>query len=82
MSSLFGNKRKSSPDLVTLPAFCVPAASESDALRSKREAQIRWMREKGVRYLIDTPIARQAKKHTMSHGAKASLTTVRSTQTH
>ena len=81
MSSLFGTKRRSSPDLVTLPAFCVPAANESDALRSKREAQLQWMREKGVRYLIDSPIPRPAKKQPL-HPSKLKVTMLRPAQTH
>jgi hypothetical protein len=81
MSSLFGNKRRSGPDLVTLPASCVPAATESEALRSKREAQLQWMREKGVRYLIDSPIPRPAKKQAV-RPPKATVTPLRPMQTH
>ena len=52
MSSLFALIGRSSDDyLVRLPAYCVPAANEPDYLRSKREAQLQWMREKGVVYL-------------------------------
>lgn len=62
MNSLFGQARRSnSTDLLRLPALCVPAANEPDYLRSKREAQLQWMREKGVAYLIGSPIARPAK---------------------
>jgi hypothetical protein len=43
--------------MLTLPAFCVPA-DETDTLRSKREAQLEWMREKGVRYLLGDPSQR------------------------
>jgi hypothetical protein len=43
--------------MLTLPAFCVPA-DEDATLRAKREAQLVWMREKGVRYLLGSPITR------------------------
>jgi hypothetical protein len=45
--------------MLTLPAFCVPA-EESAKLQSKREAQLEWMREKGVHYLLSEPVHRQA----------------------
>ena len=62
MNSLFGHgRRSSSTDLLRLPALCVPAANEPDYLRSKREAQLQWMREKGVAYLIGSPITRPVK---------------------
>ncbi len=51
MSSLFALKGRSSDYLLRLPAYCVPAANEPDYLRSKREAQLQWMRDKGVVYL-------------------------------
>ena len=50
MSSLFMSRRFS-PDLLRLPAFCVPAANEPGDLRAKREAQLRWMSDKGVAYI-------------------------------
>ena len=50
MISLFFRKRISDTDLVKLPATCVPS-SEPDTLRAKREARLKWMRERGVRYL-------------------------------
>ena len=59
MSSLFASRR-CSPDLLRLPAFCVPAANEPDDLRTKREAQLRWMRDKGVTYL-GNPMAKPTK---------------------
>lgn len=62
MNSLFGQgRRSSSTDLLRLPALCVPAANEPEYLRSKREAQLQWMREKGVAYLIGSPITRPVK---------------------
>jgi hypothetical protein len=57
MSSLFGRNRPVSPELLTLPAFCVPA-DEADTLRAKREAQLEWMRNKGVQYLLGNPVTR------------------------
>jgi hypothetical protein len=59
MSSLFARKRNLNPEMLTLPAFCVPA-DESAKLDSKREAQLEWMREKGVQYILGS----QAQRHT------------------
>jgi hypothetical protein len=56
MSSLLRN-RTPNPEMLTLPAFCVPA-EESAKLQSKREAQLEWMREKGVHYLLSEPVHR------------------------
>ena len=50
MSSLFNSWRKFDPALLKLPAVCVPGG-QVDTLRAKREAQLKWMRERGVRYL-------------------------------
>ena len=57
MSSLFVWKRGISPELLTLPAFCVPS-EESDKLLSKRAAQLEWMRAAGVEYILGSPIKR------------------------
>jgi hypothetical protein len=59
MSSLFARKRNPNPETVTLPAFCVPA-EECAKLLSKREAQLQWMRAKGVEYILHTPVKRHA----------------------
>jgi hypothetical protein len=59
MSSLFARKRNLSPEMLTLPAFCIPA-EESAKLNAKREAQLEWMRTKGVQYILGS----QAKRHT------------------
>jgi hypothetical protein len=59
MSSLFARKRNLTPEMLTLPAFCVPA-EESAKLLSKREAQLEWMRSQGVPYILGNP----AKRHT------------------
>lgn len=58
MSSLFAWKRLTAPEMLTLPAFCVPA-EESVKLEAKRQAQLEWMREKGVVYLLGSPVHRQ-----------------------
>jgi hypothetical protein len=57
MSSLFARKRNLTPEMLTLPAFCVPA-EESAKLLSKREAQLQWMRAEGVEYVLNSPIKR------------------------
>lgn len=57
MSSLFARKRYTSPEMLTLPAFCVPA-EVSAKLLSKREAQLEWMRTKGVQYILGSPVKR------------------------
>lgn len=57
MSSLFAWKRMTTPEMLTLPAFCVPA-EESAKLEAKRQAQLEWMREKGVDYLLGQPVHR------------------------
>ena len=59
MSSLFARKRNLTPEMLTLPAFCVPA-EESAKLLSKREAQLEWMRAQGVEYILGSPIKRHA----------------------
>jgi len=56
MSSLLARDRNAS-GMLTLPAQCVPVG-EADTLSSKREAQLRWMRESGVHYLLGQPVAR------------------------
>jgi len=50
MSSLFHLFRPADPKLLKLPSECV-IGDETDALRTKREAQLKWMRERGIRYL-------------------------------
>jgi hypothetical protein len=57
MSSLFAWKRMTTPEMLTLPAFCVPA-EESAKLEAKRQAQLEWMRQKGVDYLLGQPVHR------------------------
>ncbi len=59
MSSLFPRKRNLNPEMLTLPAFCVPA-EESAKLLSKREAQLEWMRAQGVEYILHSPVKRHA----------------------
>jgi len=50
MSSLFSRKRFFDAELVSLPWYCM-TGSEADSLRAKREVQLKWMMERGVRYL-------------------------------
>jgi hypothetical protein len=50
MSSLFHLWHNFDPTMLKLPAVCVPGG-EAETLRAKREAQLKWMRERGVRYL-------------------------------
>ena len=57
MSSLFARKRNLSPEMLTLPAFCVPA-DESAKLTLKREAQLEWMRAQGVQYILGSHVKR------------------------
>ena len=57
MSSLFARKRVTSPEMLTLPAFCVPA-DETAKLQQKREAQLEWMRAAGVQYILGSPVKR------------------------
>src|SRR6267154_2645037 len=57
MSSLFAWKRSATPAMLSLPAFCTPTG-EAENLRTKREAQLEWMRANGVRSLLGTPITR------------------------
>ena len=59
MSSLFARKPKPTPEMLTLPAFCVPT-DVSAKLDSKREAQLEWMRERGVEYILGSPVKRHA----------------------
>ena len=50
MSSLFQLFRNMDPELLKLPSECV-LGGEADTLRAKREAKLKWMRERGIRYL-------------------------------
>jgi hypothetical protein len=43
--------------MLTLPAFCVPA-EQSAKLEAKRQAQLEWMRNQGVQYLLNHPVHR------------------------
>lgn len=52
MISLFAKPKESPLNLLKLPTYAV-SQKESDALAAKREAQLRWMREKGMSYLGD-----------------------------
>ena len=59
MSSLFARKRNPNPETVTLPAFVVPAEASAKLL-TKREAQLEWMRAKGVEYILQAPVKRHS----------------------
>lgn len=52
MSSLFSKPKPSPLNLLKLPTYCVPT-KESSTLAAKREAQLQWMRERGMKYLGD-----------------------------
>lgn len=52
MISLFHRTRTAPPSVVTLPTHAV-TQREADDLAMKREAQLQWMREKGLPYLGD-----------------------------
>ena len=60
MSSLFARKRNPNPEMLTLPAFCVPA-DDTAKLLLKREAQLEWMRAAGVQYILSTEIKRHTR---------------------
>ena len=57
MSSLFVRKRNPNPEMLTLPASCVPA-DDTAKLLLKREAQLEWMRAAGVQYILSEEIKR------------------------
>ncbi len=52
MISLFSKHRAAHLNLLTLPTYVV-SPPESRELAAKREAQLRWMRERGMTYLGD-----------------------------
>jgi len=52
MISLFSKHRAAPLNLLTLPTYAV-SPPEARELAAKREAQLRWMREKGMTYLGD-----------------------------
>ena len=58
MSSLFARKRNPNPEMLTLPATCVPASDDTAKLLLKREAQLEWMRAAGVEYILGSPVKR------------------------
>lgn len=67
MISLFTKHRVARLNMLTLPTYAVSQA-ESDELAAKREAQLRWMREKGMTYLGD-PLARAELRALRESGA-------------
>jgi hypothetical protein len=52
MLSRFTRQKVPSPHLLKLPSFCTPT-EELSSLIAKRDAQLTWMREKGMKYLGD-----------------------------
>jgi hypothetical protein len=52
MISLFTKSKVTELNLLKLPSYAV-AQKEAEALASKREAQLQWMRERGMAYLGD-----------------------------
>jgi hypothetical protein len=63
MVSLFGKQKTPGCGLLSLRTSCVLPTS-SDDLEHKREIQLAWMRENGVRYLGDAakPVERRSVK--------------------
>ena len=57
MSSLFAWKRNATPAMLSLPALCTPT-TEAENLRTKREAQLEWMRNHDVQDLVGKPVKR------------------------
>lgn len=52
MISLSSKPKLLPTEVLILPSYCVPN-KDSDHLAEKREAQLKWMREKGMTYLGD-----------------------------
>ena len=50
MISLFSRPKPVDSFVLRVPYYCVPC-EEAEYLAPKRESQLKWMREKGVRYL-------------------------------
>lgn len=68
MSSLFVRNYSNTPEMLTIPAFCVPA-EESAQLESKRAAQLEWMRSRGIQYILGSPIERHTPYPEHRHAA-------------
>lgn len=68
MSSLFTRNYSNTPEMLTIPAFCVPA-EESAKLESKRSAQLEWMRSNGIQYILGRPIERHTPYPEHRHAA-------------
>ena len=50
MIALFRRRKSGALQPLKIPPHCV-LCTETESLASKREAQLRWMRERGVKYL-------------------------------
>lgn len=70
MISLFTRHRAAPLNLLTLPTYAI-SHEESRALAAKRDAQLQWMREKGMTYLGD-PLKR-AELHALRKIAKVRM---------
>lgn len=68
MSSLFTRNYSDTPEILTIPAFCVPA-EESAKLELKRAAQLEWMRSRGIQYILGNPIERHTPYPEHRHAA-------------
>ena len=62
MASLFTKQKLSAPDLVMLPSYCKPT-EELESLAAKREAQLKWMRQRGMKYLGDPMLKIKKQPH-------------------
>jgi hypothetical protein len=74
MISLFIKQKGPPPSLLTLPTYCVPAKSSED-LALKREAQLKWMQDRGMRYLGDP--SKPSEKRPRQQSSASSAATVR-----
>lgn len=74
MISPFAKQKVRPLDIVTLPSYCVPA-EESNDLAAKREAQLEWMRQKGLAYLGD-PL-QQIERRPLRRGSGTTMRLVR-----
>lgn len=76
MISLFAKHRAAPLNLLKLPVYAVPNNESSD-LDAKREAQLQWMREKGMGYLGDPLKRSELREKRRSTTPKVRLVSVR-----
>jgi hypothetical protein len=60
MGSLFAKRRDRKLPLLSLPPLCIPT-QEDERLRTKRQAQLEWMRANGIRSLLGTQVRRSVR---------------------